>query len=97
MSTPPPGSWYVPAMREMGRQLRLANVRQTPEGWLRLARCRACGHQASLPVDTLIARYGELQALEFVLHRLRCTRCQARDVEYRYARLCDPGCAKQRG
>ena len=96
-STPAFGSWYVPRMRGSGRQTRLANVRDTPAGWIRLVRCVACGHQASLPVDALIARYGELQPLEFVLQRLSCTRCSGREVEYRLARLCDPGCGKQRG
>lgn len=57
-------------------------------------RCRSCGHQATLPVDALIRRFGELQPIGFALQHLRCTRCEASDVEWRMARLCDPGAAR---
>lgn len=78
------------------RQPRLRSLRQTPPGWIRLARCQGCGHQATLPIEALIRRWGELHLVEFALHSLRCTACGARDVRHSMLRLCDPGCPRQR-
>lgn len=63
---------------------------------MRQAICRACGHQAVLPAAQLLIRFGELYPLEFALDRLRCSRCNGAGVEAKLARLCDPGCPRQR-
>jgi len=52
---------------------------------------------AGLPVRQLIRRYGDLYPVEDALISLRCDDCGSRGVTARLARLCDPGCPRQRG
>lgn len=62
-----------------------------------MARCQACGHQATLPVAALLKRWGELHLVEFAMNSLRCSACDQQDVAQVLVRLCDPGCPRQRG
>ena len=79
------------------RVLRLRTLRLNRRGYVWLAVCDGCGHASGLPVGQLIARYGEDHPLEFATVRLRYGECQGAKVTARLARLCDPGCARQRG
>ncbi len=84
-------------MGDRNRQLRLGSLKQTAPGWIRLAKCQGCGHQSALPLDALLRRWGELHLIEFAMDSLRCTKCGKQDVQHTMVRLCDPGCARQRG
>ncbi len=83
--------------KDANRQPRLGSLKHTAPGWIRLARCRGCGHQGVLPVDALLRRWGELHLVEFAMQSLRCTSCGENDVRHTMVRLCDPGCPRQRG
>lgn len=101
-STPRPCSAFVPAMGgpvDPRRIFRLRHLSSKPvNGWIRLAVCGSCGHQAPVPVDRLVRRYGDLLPVDEALMRLRCARCgKLGEVTLRHVRLCEPGCPKQRG
>ncbi len=84
----------------MGRDLtlRMRHLRQNARGSVWLAVCSACGHMGALPVGLLLARFGELEPVDTALHRLRCDQCrEVGKVTHRLARLCEPGCHRQRG
>lgn len=77
---------------------RLHNLRNPGRGYVWLAVCDKCGHASGLPVRLLIGRYGELCPIEHALVRFRCDECDGdARVSVKLARLCDPGCAQQRG
>jgi hypothetical protein len=78
------------------RQPRLASLRKTPPGWIRVASCNSCTHKGPLPVDQLIKKHGELALVELVLVGLRCTACQGYGASALMLRLCEPGCPRQR-
>ncbi len=82
--------------RNPDRTPRLRSFNTTPPGYVRLAICKGCGHYAALPIAQLLARYGELFPVEMALFHVKCTGCGECKVEARLARLCDPGCPKQR-
>jgi hypothetical protein len=65
----------------------LASVRVTPPGCTRRARCLACGHDVSLPVDALLDRWGGHTTLDEAIYSLRCSACGARDVEHILTRV----------
>ena len=79
------------------REPRLHSLQSTPAGYIRMAKCRKCGHLAPLPVDRLLARFGELFPIETALVWLTCTKCGAQKPDATVLRLCDPGCPRQRG
>lgn len=84
----------------MGRDLtlRMRHLRQGGPGQVWLAVCSACGHMGALPVGLMLARYGELEPVETALRKLRCDQCrEVGKVSHRLARLCEPGCHRQRG
>ena len=78
----------VPCLRDWTR---------IPRGYVQTARCRDCGHLAALPVALLLRRFGALAPIEQVSRRITCSACQGRRADIRMMRLCDPGCARQRG
>ena len=84
-------------VRSTERSFRLKSLRNPGRGYVWLATCDACGHAAGLPVRQLIARFGELYPLDSALWSLRCDECKSSKVSARLARLCDPGCGRQRG
>lgn len=83
--------------KDLNRHPRLHSVRETPRGWIRLATCNARGHKGPLPVQQLIRKYGELEAVEFALVTLKCTAFGERGATATIIRLCEPGCPRQRG
>lgn len=83
--------------KDPNREPRLRSLRHTPLGWIRLATCTRCLHKGPLPVDRLVARYGELAMVEFVLFRLKCTACGNLGASATMMKLCEPGCHRQRG
>lgn len=83
--------------RSPERTPRLRTLRSPGRGYVWLASCDECGHAAGLPVRQLIARFGELYPIEAALWSMRCDECKGRKVSARLARLCDPGCGRQRG
>lgn len=76
---------------------RLQDWTRMPSGYVQTARCRDCGRLAALPVALLLRRFGALAPIEQVSRRIACSACQSRRAEIRMMRLCDPGCARQRG
>ena len=81
--------------KDPNRQPRLSSLRTTPEGWLRLATCTKCGRQATLPVEALIRKHGELAMVEFTLVDLLCIGCGNRGATASMVRLCSPGCPRR--
>lgn len=59
--------------------------------------CKSCGHMSALPYDRLVRRFGELAEVGAALVYVRCTRCGTTCPEARQAKLCEPGCGRQRG
>ena len=79
------------------RHRRLCHLKDALGGHIWMAKCK-CGHLAPLPVASLIARYGELYAVEQAMFRVRCTDCgKAGTAEVKLIRLCEPGCGRYRG
>ena len=76
---------------------RVGDWTRLPSGHVMTVRCRGCGHRAALPVALLLQRHGASAPADRVAASLRCGACRGRAVEIRSARLCDPGCARQRG
>lgn len=81
--------------KDPNRQPRLASLRDTPKGWLRLATCTRCGRQGTLPIEALIRKNGELAMVEFALLGLACSGCGNRGATASMVRLCDPGCPRR--
>ena len=79
------------------RVSRLKDWASVPSGYVVVARCRDCGHRAALPVAILLRRFGESTPIDRVVGGITCSSCQSHAIEIRAARLCDPGCARQRG
>ena len=92
-------SIYVPFMggHSPDRTPRLRSLKNPGPGYVWLASCDGCGHMSGLPVRQLIARFGELHTVDAALFSLRCDECKGTKVSARLARLCDPGCGRQRG
>ena len=44
-------------------------------------RCRACGHQVELTGQALCERYGPDVTLEMIYPRLKCSACEARQIQ----------------
>jgi hypothetical protein len=82
--------------RASERLPRLASLRKTPRGFVRMAVCMNCQHMAPLPVRDLLRRYGEVCPAEMALIHLRCEECQGSKVEARLVPLCEPGCRRWR-
>ncbi len=83
--------------RNPDREPRLMSLEKVPPGYVWLAVCMACDHRATLPVATLLARFGPVYPVDKALSRLRCSACQVVKVDARLFRLCEPGCPRQRG
>ena len=66
-------------------------------GWVALAVCRKCGHRNALPYDRIVKRFGEAFDAEMAMVFVRCSRCGATCPEAQRAKLCEPGCGRQRG
>ena len=66
-------------------------------GYVWLAVCDGCGHASGLPVRQLLNRYGDLCPVNQAMGAFRCAECQGQRVTAKLARLCDPGCGRQRG
>ncbi len=81
--------------KDPNRQPRLASLRNTPDGWLRLATCTRCGRKATLPIEALIRKNGELAMVAFALLDLACSACGNRGATASLVRLCDPGCPRR--
>ncbi len=79
------------------RVQRLKDWISMPSNHLMVAHCRDCGHRAALPVALLLRRFGTGAPVDRVMETLACSACQGRTIEVRSTRLCDPGCARQRG
>jgi hypothetical protein len=77
--------------RSPDRTLRLATLKNTPRGYVRMAVCLNCQHMAPLPVRDLVRRYGDLFPAEMALLRLRCEECQQSKVEPSWCRFASPG------
>lgn len=80
--------------RNPDRIPRLISWRQTPAGYIRVAVCGGCGHQAALPVEQLVQRFGELFPIETALFRMRCSTCGENKVAAKLLLLCEPGCRR---
>jgi hypothetical protein len=76
---------------------RVRHLRCDAPGWVSVLVCRKCGHVSGLPYGLLLRRFGELFPAEQALGWCKCCRCGAADPEARQAKLCDPGCGRQRG
>jgi hypothetical protein len=72
-------------------------LRDPGRGYVWLAMCDKCGHASGLPVRLLLARYGELCPVEQAMFHFRCAERGEQRVSAKLARLCDPGCGRQRG
>ena len=81
----------------LDRVLRLRSLREPGRGYVWLAVCDKCGHASGLPVRLLLRRFGELYPVEHAMFPMRCAECGGQRVSARLARLCDPGCGRQRG
>jgi hypothetical protein len=73
------------------------HLKPTAPGWIAVAVCRKCGHMAALPYDRLRVRFGESFPADEAMARVRCSECDSPNPDARHLRLCDPGCARQRG
>jgi hypothetical protein len=82
--------------KDPNRQPRLRGLRNTPDGWIRVASCNKCRHKGPLPVDALIRKFGDLALVEFALVGLKCTACGHIGASALMLRLCEPGCPRQR-
>jgi hypothetical protein len=81
--------------KDPNRQPRLTSLRNTPQGWLRVATCRACGSRATLPTAALIRKHGELALVELALVRLQCSACGGYGADEGLVRLCEPECPRR--
>ena len=79
------------------RMMRLRSLKTPGRGYVWLAVCDKCGHASGLPVSLLLRRFGELYPVEHAMFPMRCSECGGERVSARLARLCDPGCGRQRG
>ena len=84
-------------LRGPDRQRRLHSMLDPGRGYVWLAVCDACGHASGLPVRQLLNRYGDLCPVNQAMGHFRCAECQGQRVSAKLARLCDPGCGRQRG
>ena len=81
--------------KDPNRQPKLASVKDTPDGWLRLATCTHCANVGVLPAAAMIRKHGELHMLEFALVGLKCSSCGGHGATHSMVRLCDPGCPRR--
>lgn len=81
--------------KDPNRQPKLSSLRDTPEGWIRLATCTRCGRKATLPIEALIKKNGELAMIEFAMLDLTCRACGNRGATASMVRLCDPSCPRR--
>jgi hypothetical protein len=87
----------MPDVPPYDRTPRLRDWSRLSGNSVQVARCRACGHLAALPVALLLQRYDALTPIELVRERITCSSCRSREIDIRVMRLCDPGCPRQRG
>lgn len=50
-----------------------------------------------MPVEQLIRKHGEDDLVEFALVSVKCVQCGNLGAKATLVKLCEPGCAKQRG
>lgn len=75
---------------------RLISLEYSTPGYLNMLRCRGCGHMAGLPITLLVKRFGPQMPMRVALPKLRCAKCDGRDVEAVVMMLCEPGCRRHR-
>lgn len=81
--------------RKSGERVpRLSSLRSTPPHHIRMAVCNSCKHEAPLPVEALIKRYGENLPVEWAFFHVRCTACRRTGISSRFARLCAYPCPR---
>lgn len=84
--------------RNQDRVLKLRQLADQAPGYVRVGECQSCKHRSGLPLGLLIATHGPDAVADFALMRLKCASCgEIGRVEHRLLRLCEPGCARQRG
>lgn len=84
--------------RNRDRVLKLKQLADQVPGYVRVGECQGCKHRSGLPLGLLIAKHGADFPAEYALIRLKCGACGVVGrVEHRLLRLCEPGCARQRG